>query len=329
MNQEPVFILGAHKSGTSLLRSLFDGHPGLFVIPIEAHFFQHLGDWIDYGIRRQMPEGNISKEEIFNNFIDWIDYSNKNYEIFSDSDTRGKWNIESLKEYIWQEFNDIRNEKEIIELFVRSMYFSLYGKEMTYEKRIIEKSVENAEFALNLKALYPRAKFIHIVRNPYSNIVSIRKFKTYNNKYPSLKPIVRSLYNTYYFLDKNKKIIRDDYLIIKYEDLVEDPDKTISLMAKFLQIDEEEILFIPTSDGEIWQGNSTTSKKFKGISSKSIGNFKKNIYPIEIELVNKLFSQVISKYNYKFMDAKSYVLPNKKESIKKYISNRLLLKYFL
>jgi hypothetical protein len=42
MNQS-IFILGAHKSGSSLLRSLLDGHPQLFAIPLETHLFQTAG----------------------------------------------------------------------------------------------------------------------------------------------------------------------------------------------------------------------------------------------------------------------------------------------
>ena len=52
----PIFLLGCHKSGTSLLRSLLDGHPDLFVIPIETHFFQATGHWTDYRMRRSWPK---------------------------------------------------------------------------------------------------------------------------------------------------------------------------------------------------------------------------------------------------------------------------------
>ena len=38
-NISPIFILGCTKSGTTLLRNLFDGHPDLFIIPFETHFF--------------------------------------------------------------------------------------------------------------------------------------------------------------------------------------------------------------------------------------------------------------------------------------------------
>ena len=48
---KPIFILGAHKSGTSYLRALLDGHPDLYVVPLEAHYFQHLGFNIENYIR--------------------------------------------------------------------------------------------------------------------------------------------------------------------------------------------------------------------------------------------------------------------------------------
>ena len=53
MNQKPIFIFGPHKSGTSLLRSLLDGHPDLFSIPIESHVFSGMGMGIRYEKKKQ------------------------------------------------------------------------------------------------------------------------------------------------------------------------------------------------------------------------------------------------------------------------------------
>jgi len=36
----PIFLLGSHKSETSLLRALLDGHKDLFVFPTETHLFK-------------------------------------------------------------------------------------------------------------------------------------------------------------------------------------------------------------------------------------------------------------------------------------------------
>lgn len=35
---------------------------------------------------------------------------------------------------------------------------------MPEDKRVVEKSVENAEFATQLYNMYPNAKFVHIIR---------------------------------------------------------------------------------------------------------------------------------------------------------------------
>ena len=47
---DPIFLLGSHKSGTSLLRSLLDGHPDLDVLPREAHFFPTHGYASGYSV---------------------------------------------------------------------------------------------------------------------------------------------------------------------------------------------------------------------------------------------------------------------------------------
>ena len=65
MKNPPVFIIGSHKSGTSLLRSLLDGHPELYVIPFETHFMASLGRWVQYSYRRQTPHENFEFSEKF------------------------------------------------------------------------------------------------------------------------------------------------------------------------------------------------------------------------------------------------------------------------
>jgi hypothetical protein len=54
-NQHPIFIAGTHKSGTSLIRSLFDGHSNIYSIPMETHYFQLNKFWVDNEYRKQNP----------------------------------------------------------------------------------------------------------------------------------------------------------------------------------------------------------------------------------------------------------------------------------
>ncbi len=61
---QPISILGSHKSGSSLLRRLLDGHPTFFVIPTESYYFQFTGHWVDYGLRYAWPKTMSTSEKI-------------------------------------------------------------------------------------------------------------------------------------------------------------------------------------------------------------------------------------------------------------------------
>ena len=70
---KPIFILGCTKSGTTLMRNLFDGHPDLFVIPFESHFFQNTGRGIEYSYRRTRPTSRTIEDKK-EGLISWIEF---------------------------------------------------------------------------------------------------------------------------------------------------------------------------------------------------------------------------------------------------------------
>jgi protein-tyrosine sulfotransferase len=324
MLQEPIFILGSNKSGTSLIRSLFDGHSQLFVIPLESHFLRLNGLWIDY--HNKAPE-KLTPEDIIDNYLSWIKYSNIKPGGFTDSDTTNMWDIKEA-ELLLKGRENYDDLKTSIENYIEILYFLLYKQSLPDRLRIVEKSVENAEYAFLLKTLYPKAKFIHIIRCPYSNLVSFRK-SVLKNGYPFLKRIIHRLYNGYYYLEKNRLIIKDDYFVIRYEDLVSEPEKYIQKMITFTGIKKEDVLFSPTAMRKPWKGNSSSGKSFNGISSSRLNTWKKEITPVEIACVNRIFSHILIKYGYKHMQNRNTFIPGKREGFKRYIGNRLLLHFFL
>ncbi|MEE9162080.1 MAG: hypothetical protein V3U35_03825 [Candidatus Neomarinimicrobiota bacterium] len=89
----PIFLLGAHKSGTSLLRSLFDGHPDLFAVPVEAHFFQLTGSWINYSLRKS-PPSPVSRSQFASNGKEWIRSCNEAEPRYSDSFAKGRFDLQ-------------------------------------------------------------------------------------------------------------------------------------------------------------------------------------------------------------------------------------------
>jgi len=328
---KPIFICGVHKSGTSLLRSLLDGHPKLAVLPIESHFINHIGFEINYIFRRQFKTDFVLDDfflkcnkliEHYNNAPDF----NK-----SDAQLNGKFDTNIFNDNLREKINQNSSFDDMFITYCDSIFLALNQKIDIKNKRLIEKSVENGEVALHYKKIFPNSKFIHIVRNPYANLVSLRKFKS-SKGYPNIRKLISVLNDNYYNIERNKEIIGENYFLVNYEDIIEKPKHTLKDICKFLGVSyKENILLRPTSLGEIWTGNSFDSKKTSEINSENLYKWKNHIFPMETFLLNHFLKNRIIQYGYKIYNSKNsrikFFFPIRGENFKTYILNRLC-KYF-
>jgi hypothetical protein len=320
---KPIFITGAHKSGTSLLRSLLDDHPELFVIPFETHFLACYGFEPIYPLRNKNQVEQKSKE----NFLKRIKQNIIEY-LKGDSEFADAQSVRLDKDLLFEYLDTIELTESIPRLyhnFCQTIYKSIYNQKLI-NKRVVEKSVENAEFACMYNILFPDSYFIHIIRNPYANLVSIRKFKSENRKYPSIIEPILSLYTNYKYLEQNQKIIKN-YFILKYEDLIREPQKCMEQISSFLGIVFNGKLLSSTSLGQPWKNNSVYGSKNFTITTSNSLKWQKEIQPLEIYYINKLFRQYILKYDYEPIKHQHFLKPIKREALKTYIRNRMFKLY--
>jgi hypothetical protein len=214
--------------------------------------------------------------------------------------------------------------KELYEAFVASLYYALSGAWLPDGARIVDKSVENAEYAGVLRWMFPDSSFIHIVRNPYATIVAIRRSRR-RKAYPEMDKAARSLHNSYYYLFKNRMYL-DRYLVVRYEDLVSSTHAVMSQVSNFLHMRFTDDLLAPTVLGERWQGNSTSDMPFTGVSDHPLTAWKESINDFEVRLVNKIAGPVLQEYGYdKVLPQRSSRRRVKGETLLTYIKNRVLL----
>ena len=319
----PIFLLGSHKSGSSLLRSLFDGHRDLFAIPTEIHYFQYTGHWVDYKLRRSWPK-QMNRSELIQSLTQLVEEKNTFNEDsrYADSILAGKLDVSRFKNCLENSYFETR--RELFEAYVAALHSALTGKPLPEGIRIVEKSVENAECAVQLRQMFPDCYFVHIVRNPYASLVAIRKSKAKGN-YPVLRDLLLSLHNSYYNLYRNETVL-DRYLTIRYEDLLTSTESIVQKIADFIGIEFTDILLKPTLMGEPWGGNSTSGNSFNNISSAPLESWKSQITDLEIRLVNNLLEPVIERFGYERMTpTKPKLFPTQGENFKTYIQNRSLL----
>lgn len=316
---KPIFILGAHKSGTSLLRSLLDGHPNLAVIPFETHIAKRLDGWINYPYQRNFPK-KFDQENFKTSAINWIRKVNRNDDPYSDSDL----SLELNESLFISRINGIAaaNKTDSVEEYLRAAYLATNNP--LEDKDIVEKSVENHEYAIDLHHMFPSARFVHIVRNPYANVLSLRNYKS-KGTYPDLEPIVNAIASSFYYLYRNRALL-DEYYVIRYEDLVSNPLEVIRDLCDRLRIEFDEKLLTPTSLGKLWAGNSVTDLPFDSISPRRAHFDKSHLSVIEIMLINKHIGPILNEFNYQRLSPNgSRYSINKKESLRTYLKNRCLL----
>lgn len=324
IDHPPIFLLGSHKSGSSLLRSLLDGHPDLAVLPKETHLFQFTNHWVDYRRRRNVPR-QLDREQFFDSLIQHIRDDTRHGNPYADA-PGFSYRMEMLEPRL--RALDPADMPSFFLGYMRAAYEASNEAPPPADRAIVEKSVEHAEFAYVLARWFPGARFIHIVRNPYATLVAVRRMiQKQAGRYPYLWPMASSLHNSYHHLFTNRLAV-PNYLCIRFEDLVQQTPSIMRQVADFLGIAYQDLLTRPTSLGERWQGNSTTNEAFSGISQRPLEAWQSQINDYEIALANRIAEPVFDAFGYEKLEPRHRYRPYfaaRSERLKTYMANRLAL----
>lgn len=339
--KSPIFVLGPHKSGTTLLTRLFDGYPDIFSLPFETHAFSIPQiTWIDYVAYPSRPQ-QLTLDEMRRRYIkNVIEAENENLI------DNGNYVGISQKKNIFEKSSFLRTIREKSDRYVDLIrrYFKALKKSSGRddESRIVEKSVEHHGATHLIKQVYPDAKFVRIMRNPYSNLVSFMRhvnrvrtrnrprgavkslFLGPNSWYPIIYRILKPLISSYRNLERNALAYPQDHITIKYEDLVSQPEKTMRKVANHVGIEFDDILLKPTIEGELWMGNSTRDVKYEGISDKYVNKWRNEIDHLQVHFTNRFCKPTLEKYGYEVLNPKkSILMPARREWISTYLTNRI------
>ena len=212
VSQNPVFVVGCPRSGTTLLQALIANQGDMITFP-ETHFFgsvQSLGllnhdfitkDQVRAILERMESAGRLG---ISNDVLCWFD------KISSDRKIR---------------------LKDIFEIVLTS----LMAGEVQPGKRWLEKTPSNGLCIQRIAELYPDGLFVGIVRDPFNAIYSILANFPPDGAKKSERTASfwaqhqQSLLN---FRKENPQKI----WIVKYEELAQDPEGSLSEVCQFLNI---------------------------------------------------------------------------------------------
>lgn len=153
--------------------------------------------------------------------------------------------------------------------------------------------------------ILPNGKVIHIVRNPLNVLASFKKYT-----YAPEPAYLGAIFNCYDSMKKGIEYQKNQdpsrYLLLRYEDIITDPEKTVIKMFKFLDLSHEHNLLgeegWKDAWGTPWTQNSVYASKNKPHEnfdkSVTIDRWEKNLLPWEIALCGTVIGHLMDIYEY-------------------------------
>ena len=219
-NNIPLFfIIGRPRSGTTLLRLLFESHPNV-IIPPESPVI--LGLYKRYSKLKNWEEKDILN--LINNL-----YKQRYFDLWL-------FNREQLTAKLLE-----YTGKNSFDSIIRTLYL-LYQSPFPKEKILLigDKNPGYSMYIRELQKLYPESKFIFINRDYRDNYLSLTNV---NFEVPVVPLVVYRWKFAYKQFLKLQKKSPDRFYYLKYEDLATDPQKEFHQLCEYLDIKYDPAVF--------------------------------------------------------------------------------------
>ncbi|MBP6976901.1 MAG: sulfotransferase [Bacteroidales bacterium] len=277
------FIIGRPRSGTTLLRFLFEAHPRVLVPP-ESPFIMNL-----YRKYRNVTEWDPSKirefcDDVYRQryFDKWLTGREHLYQRLLEKE--GKSTFQTMVMQVWLSYNSVFEKEEIQWIGDKNPGYSLYVQ--------------------RIHQLFPGAKIIHITRDYRDNYLSLIRV---NFEVPIVPLVVFRWKFALKRMWKLKERIPDQIFSIRYEDLVAAPEHHFREICQFLGIPyDASVLSFYEKKSAVEKAYSNAEEiaqvhqsLFNPISAQRIDRWKTEMSPREIRIADLVAGKAAEKAGYK------------------------------
>ena len=249
---DPFFIVGSGRSGNTLLRRILNAHSELY-IPPETYV-------LGKSIRQFRRYNNMPWKDLVH-----LIYSN--FEFHHEFET---FEIKTLAPLV----NDVSHcdKQQRTLAYVLHRFYEFYAQAHRINKpRWGDKTPLNTFAIFSLSKVFPNAKFIHIVRDPYDVIHSYVQSGIYTSHTEAALRWAQSVR----IAGKFKSKYPERCLEVYYERLTKDPENVIRTICSFLKIPFESQML-------------TSEKSAKELGDVKLREHHANVYmPINTDNIGK------------------------------------------
>lgn len=290
---ERILFLGGHrKCGTTMLSNLLDGHPQLAVFPQDINtLYAYYPLFLDKAYSDDDRLARLGRV-----IFDDLDAN------LADTAVRAQVDLGTMREAFFAD-PDSFDPTDMRQVLTRQLGTMVrHGATPAW---FVAKETSSEIYACELFDWFPDAKFIHLVRDPRDNYAALKAGVTsyYASFGDSAGTLLASLVHRYTLglraaLFNREHFGPDRYLIVRFEDLVAEPQKTVSAIVNFLEIDFSNSLMRPSILGQPTAGNSHEEIEMFEISDHNAGRWHERITDLEAQAIEFHFGDLMSEFGY-------------------------------
>ena len=272
----PFFIIGSGRSGNTLLRSILSGNSDIS-IPPESY---------------RIPFA-IKKFHILNN-RDWEDIVSQVLKEFEDCKEFYTWEIDITD--VQKRLENIADSKRTLSNIFDELFCTYTEKHSPGSKIWGDKTPMNTLYLDWIGTVFPRSKFIHIIRDGRDVASSYLKMDRYDTILEAANRWINSIESAQSFGSK----IKENYIEIRYEELVTKPEEVIKDTCDFLDIAYDSKMLDHTKQVKKLGDTDKEhhSNLSKPISSDSVGKWRNNLSESDQESITKLLHKHLQRLGY-------------------------------
>lgn len=277
--EEPFFIIGCGRSGNTLLRSMLVAG-GEVSIPPESYVWPRI-------IRIYKAYNFLPWEKLCSLII-------AEFEAYKEFYT---WEVNLYEAH--QQARKLKGKEQTLSNIINEVYKTYQLEKIEKVKRWGDKTPINTLYIDKILKVYPKAKFIHIVREPKDVVSSYLKAGLYNDFNEAANFWKLAVEKA---LSLEEKVSSKQFILVKYEELVEFPEIQLNNICDFLNLKYTHRMldfWKNTSNlGDVNYGSHHANVK-KPISTKSIGKWRENLTQEQSRYIEKITNSLFLKCNKK------------------------------
>lgn len=299
MAERAVFICGYMKSGTTLLLGLLDGHPNLVVMPGDSHMLGRIHTRLDVSTSEGVAE---LADYWIHRFIN--PHGQKPFWIMG-RDYRPHLDFIRYLNY-WTERLPAVKRRAFLSVVLA--YACANPKRPADPKSWVEKTPGNERKVREILDLYPSARFIHITRDPSTNIDSLKRLAEVRGQDWKLEGTAHAIrYSLNAGISNQKSLGSSRYHILRYEDLVANTEGQMREVAQFLGIAPDPALqrpsvnSLPASANSMHRDSRAQSRSQPGVVLDTPNQHRKpDLDPHELARISPILYPIARRLGYDY-----------------------------